>query len=88
MNKKANAGNLVLWIMLGIFFYAVIVSMLSSIKSVTDWARSQLNCSAAGLSTGIQMVCIQIDLFLFLFVALGFGMIWYLISGKKKIENP
>ena len=87
MNKKASAGNLILWMMLAVFFYIAMTNFMPGIKEVTDEARVNMNCTATDNTTGVQMTCIQLDLFLFLFVALAIGYIAKLLSGKEKIET-
>lgn len=74
-----NRGQLVMvGIMVAMLVFVMVVALIPSVKSNVSTARTELNCSAEGLSAGEIGTCIVTDSFLFFFVAasLAAGLAW------------
>lgn len=85
MNKKGQAV-LIFGLMVMVFVFILAVVMTNPIKDFTETARdsSHLDCDNATISTGVQLTCIVIDLYLPIFIitllAAGSG---YLIATRR-----
>jgi len=66
-----------------IFIFVAVVVMITPLKDLIVLFRSNLSCGAVGLSTGAQMACIFVDLWLFYFIVTAIASAITLIFVKK-----
>lgn len=86
MNRK---GQMVMvQIMIGIMIFIVAVLFTAPLTDMVTIARdaTHLDCAASGLSVGIRMTCIVVDLQVFQYTMLLFALGGAFILGKRTIN--
>ena len=85
MNKKGQV--LILGLMIAIFYFFFAVIAIPVIKEGITIARdaTHLNCSSAVLTTGNQMTCLIVDLYLpyFIGIVIAVGISFMLVKGTS-----
>ncbi len=83
MNKKGQVilVRLMIYVTAVIFAIMTIPFLKENLEDVTS--VSNLNCGAAGLTTGIAMTCLLVDLILPIFIGVVIGVAGVLILKKE-----
>jgi len=88
MNNRSQV--LLTGIMMAIMIFIVAVILIRPIKDVITDARSEenLNCSSTDLSTGTEMTCILVNLYLFYFFGIAVAASLSYLLWRKLTSIP
>ena len=81
---KNGKSNIILGIILAVcgFIFGLITS--PALRDLTSEIRTSMLCGTGGLTAGVMMTCIAIDIIPFLFIGLVMGVAWSYLSDKDK----
>lgn len=80
IGKKGQVA--VLSFLVAIVLFITVVQFIDPLKTSVTQARTSLGCGGGGLTTGVEMTCIFIDVYFFIFIASMFT-----VAGAFAINN-
>jgi glycerol uptake facilitator-like aquaporin len=88
MFKQRRSQAVFFGLMVSIFVFIVLVSMIPTMKSFVNTARdtSHLNCTSPALSAGDSVSCIVTDWYMFYFISAVIAVSVGFVSGRQAVN--